>query len=202
MSLKFWLGGATSDKSRQMMKFILEDAASNPGRQYLVVVPEQFSLSTQRELVLNSPNLGILNIDVLSFTRLAHRISDEVGSFAPDVTTLDEMGKSLIIGMLAAANRKELTVFGNDLDKLGVTDKLKSIISEFMQYGISVERAYEISDLAAADSHNLLAGKLHDVAFLYDRFKEYIKDKYTTVEDTLDAVSALDILRWRIRLMR
>lgn len=191
MSLKFWLGGATSDKSRQMMKFILEDAERNPGRQYLVVVPEQFSLSTQRELVLNSPNLGILNIDVLSFTRLAHRISDEVGSFAPDVTTLDEMGKSLIIGMLAAANRKELTVFGNDLDKLGVTDKLKSIISEFMQYGISVERAYEISDLAAADSHNLLAGKLHDVAFLYDRFKEYIKDKYTTVEDTLDAVSAL-----------
>ena len=191
MSLKFWLGGATSDKSRQMMKFILEDAASNPGRQYLVVVPEQFSLSTQRELVLNSPNLGILNIDVLSFTRLAHRISDEVGSFAPDVTTLDEMGKSLIIGMLAAANRKELTVFGNDLDKLGVTDKLKSIISEFMQYGISVERAYEISDLAAADGHNLLAGKLHDVAFLYDRFKEYIKDKYTTVEDTLDAESAL-----------
>ena len=191
MSLKFWLGGATSDKSRQMMKFILEDSAKNPGRQYLVVVPEQFSLSTQRELVLNSPNRGILNVDVLSFTRLAHRISDEVGSFAPDVTTIDEMGKSLIIGMLAAANKKELAVFGNNLDKLGVTDKLKSIISEFMQYGISVERAYEISDLAAADGHNLLAGKLHDVAFLYDRFKEYIKDKYTTVEDTLDTVSAL-----------
>ena len=190
MSLKFWLGGATSDKSRQMMKFILDDAAKNPGRQYLVVVPEQFGLSTQRELVLNSKNCGILNIDVLSFTRMAHRISDEVGSFA-NVTTLDDMGKSLIIGMLAAENRKELTVFGNNLDKLGVTDKLKSVISEFMQYGISVERAYEISDIVAADGHSLLAGKLHDVAFLYDRFKEYIKDKYTTVEETLDIVSSL-----------
>ena len=191
MSLKFWLGGATSDKSRQMMKFILDEAAANPGRQYLVVVPEQFSLSTQRELVFNSENCGILNIDVLSFTRLAHRISDEVGSFAPDVTCLDDMGKSLIIGMLSAANRKDLKVFGSNLDKLGVTDKLKSVISEFMQYQISVDKAYEMSGIAEADGHDLLAGKLHDTALLYDKFKEYIKDRYTTVEETLDAVSAL-----------
>lgn len=173
------------------MKFILDEASDNPDRQYLYVVPEQFGLSTQRELVLNSENCGILNIDVLSFTRLAHRISDEVGSFLPDVTTLDDMGKSLIIGMLAAANKDKLTVFGSNLKKTGYIEKLKSVISEFMQYGISVERAYEISELAEADGHNLLAEKLHDVAFLYDRFKEYIKDRYTTVEETLDTVSVL-----------
>ena len=33
-----------------------------------MVVPEQFGLSTQQELVSESPNKGILNIDVLSFT--------------------------------------------------------------------------------------------------------------------------------------
>ncbi len=191
MSLKFWLGGATSDKSRRLMKYILDDAADNPGRQYLYVVPEQFGLATQRELVTGSDNRGILNIDVLSFSRLAHRISDEVGSYSPDVVTLDEMGKSLIIGMLAAKNRKELTYLGDNLDKIGYTDKIKSVISEFMQYGISVERAYELSDLASSAGRNLLAGKLHDVAIIYDRFKEYIKDRYTTVEETLDSVSAL-----------
>ena len=89
MPLKFWLGGAASDKSRRLIKYILDEAEKNPQRQYLVVVPEQFGLSTQQELVCNSPNKGILNIDVLSFTRLAHRIGDEVGSYASDLLFLN-----------------------------------------------------------------------------------------------------------------
>ena len=92
MALKFWLGGVASDKSRRLTEYILEEADKHPQRQFLVIVPEQFGLATQRELVLRSKNHGILNIDVLSFTRFAHRISDEVGSYGADITMLDEMG--------------------------------------------------------------------------------------------------------------
>ncbi len=145
MSLKFWLGGAGSDKSRELAKYILKEADEHPDRQFLYVVPEQYSLSTQQELVFNSKNKGILNIDVLSFTRLAHRISDEVGSYFTDVTTLDDAGKSLLIGMLAERNRKELSVFADNLGKPGYTDRIKSVISEFMQYGIPVEKVLELS---------------------------------------------------------
>ncbi|MBR6159709.1 MAG: PD-(D/E)XK nuclease family protein [Lachnospiraceae bacterium] len=191
MALKFWLGGAGSDKSRRLIKYILEEAEKNPDRQYLYVVPEQFGLATQRELVLNSRNCGILNIDVLSFTRLAHRISDEVGAWSVDVTTLDEMGKSLLIGMIAGRMRTELEVLGNDLDKLGFIDRIKSLISEFMQYGIGVERTFELSECAASAGRGLLAAKLHDIALVYKGFREYISDRYTTVEETLDMVSSL-----------
>jgi len=191
MSLKFWLGGAKSDKSRRLVKYILEDADMHPERQYLVVVPEQFGLAMQQELIASSKNHGILNIDVLSFTRLAHRISDEVGSVSSGVTTLDEMGKSLIIGMLASRVQSELKVFGGDLDKPGYTDRLKSIISEFMQYGLSVDKVYELSEAATSQGRGLLSEKLHDVAVLYEAFKNHIKDRYTTVEETLDTVSRL-----------
>ena len=191
MPLKFWLGGAASDKSRRLIKYILEEAERNPQRQYLMVVPEQFGLSTQQELVSESPNKGILNIDVLSFTRLAHRIGDEVGSFSADITTLDEMGKSLLIGMLAEKHKKELSVFGDNLEKPGYTDRIKSVISEFMQYGISVDKAAALSETAKAAGRGLLSKKLADIAFIYERFREYTKDRYTTVEETLDAVSSL-----------
>lgn len=191
MPLKFWLGGEASDKSRRMYRYILDEADAHPDRQYLIVVPEQFGLATQRELVLNSKNSGILNIDVLSFTRLAHRISDEVGSFAADVTTLDDMGKSLLIGMLAAKHKKDLPVFADNLEKPGYTDKIKSILSEFMQYGITVEKAEELAQKADEGGRGLLAGKLADIAFIYRQFKEYCRDRYTTVEETLDAVSSL-----------
>ena len=180
MALKFWLGGVRSDKSRALINYILDEADVHPDRQYLVVVPEQFGLATQRELVLNSKNCGILNIDVLSFTRLAHRITDEVGSFESDVTMLDEMGKSLLIGMLANSMKDELAVFGRELDKPGYVDRLKSAISEFMQYGITVDRAFEMSEAAKSAGRGLLAEKLHDIALLYKAFKDHISNRYTT----------------------
>ncbi len=191
MPLKFWLGGARSEKSRQLVKYILKEADEHPDRQYLYVVPEQYSLATQQELVAGSKNKGILNIDVLSFTRLAHRISDEVGSYFADVTTLDDPGKSLLIGMLATKKKKELKVFADNLEKPGYIDKIKSVISEFMQYGISVEKAFEMAEGAQKAGHGLLANKLSDVAIIYKAFKDYTKDRYTTAEETLDVVSSL-----------
>ncbi len=185
MSIKFWLGGAKSDRSRQLIKYILDEAEAHPDRHYLFVAPEQFGLAAQRELVLNSKNHGILNIDVLSFTRLAHRISDEVGSYEADVTMLGETGKSLIIGMLANGMRDELTVFGKDIDRLGYIDRFKSVISEFMQYGITVDKAFEMAQSAKSAGRGQLAAKLNDVAVVYKAFREYIKDRYTTVEETL-----------------
>ena len=191
MALKFWLGGAESDKSSRLIEHILHEADEHPERQYLVIVPEQFGLATQRELVLGSKNHGILNIDVLSFTRFAHRISDEVGAIRPDVTMLDDVGKSLLIGMLANNHKKDLRVFGDKLDMPGCIDKLKSIISEFMQYGITPEKAREMSEAAGRAGRGVLSSKLGDVALLYKAFKDYIRDRYTTVEETLENVSAL-----------
>ncbi len=191
MSLKFWLGASNSDKSRQLYKYILEEADRYPGRQYLVVVPEQFGLATQQELVALSKNHGILNIDVLSFTRLAHRIIDEVGAFLPDTIMINETGKSLVIGMLAEKHKEELSVFSEDTDKPGYTDRFKSIISEFMQYGISPEKVGEMSAAASAAGHGLLSEKLHDIAIIYSAFKDHIRDRYTTVEETLDTLGSL-----------
>ena len=190
MSLKFWLGGVGSDTSRSLIKYIVEEAQAHPDRQFLYVVPEQFGLATQRALVNSSPNKGILNIDVLSFTRLAHRITDEVGSFG-DVTMLDEMGKSLIIGMLAGSMKDDLKVFGPNIDKLGYVDKIKSVISEFMQYGITEEKAFEMAEAARSSGKGRLAAKLDDIELIYRAFKEHIRDRYTTVEETLDTVSRL-----------
>lgn len=46
----------------------------HPEINYLVIVPEQFTMQTQQDLCILHPNHGIMNIDVLSFGRMAHRI--------------------------------------------------------------------------------------------------------------------------------
>ncbi len=44
----------------------------HPTKQYLIIVPEQFTMQTQKDLVMMHPRHGIMNIDILSFERLAH----------------------------------------------------------------------------------------------------------------------------------
>ena len=82
MSLQFYLGSAGSGKSYQMYRNIIEESQKNPGTNYLVIVPEQFTLQTQKDIVSMHPNHGVMNVDILSFMRFAYRIFDEVGGNA------------------------------------------------------------------------------------------------------------------------
>ena len=50
----------------------LKDSARS-GDNYVILVPDQYSMQTQKEIVTESPQKGILNIDVLSFGRLTHK---------------------------------------------------------------------------------------------------------------------------------
>ena len=67
MSLQFILGGSGSGKSTYLYRMISKEAAEHPEQNYIILVPDQFTLETQKTLVDLSENGGILNIDVLSF---------------------------------------------------------------------------------------------------------------------------------------
>ena len=71
----------------------------NPKDRFFVIVPEQFSMQAQKELVRLHPRHGLLNIDVLSFNRLAHRVFDEVG--VKQAELLEEIGKSFVLQKIA-----------------------------------------------------------------------------------------------------
>ena len=60
MSLHFILGGSGSGKSTWLFKKIQKDASENPSINYLVLVPDQFTLETQKTLVSLNGNKGIL----------------------------------------------------------------------------------------------------------------------------------------------
>ena len=66
MSLQFVFGGSGSGKTTLLLQTIIEESIREPDKQFLVIVPEQFTMQTQRELVMRHPRHGILNIDVLT----------------------------------------------------------------------------------------------------------------------------------------
>ena len=95
MALQLILGGSGSGKSTYVFEHIIERSIKEEKKQFLIIVPDQFTMETQMELVKRHPRGGILNIDVLSFSRLAYRIFEETG--AGTEVVLDDIGKSLVL---------------------------------------------------------------------------------------------------------
>lgn len=181
MGLQFCFGGSGSGKSRKLHELITQWAQKEPDRNFLFLVPDQFTMQTQVDLVNASHCGGIMNIDVLSFGRLAHRIFEETGYGSKPV--LDDTGKSLVLRKVAAELKDEMPVIGKNLNKIGYIHEVKSAVSEFMQYGISVEQAGELAEFAK--SRGALHRKLKDLETIYQGFQNYIRDKFITTEETL-----------------
>ena len=185
MPLKFIFGPSGSGKSYHLYQQIIEDSMCNPAHNYIVLVPEQFTMQTQKDLVSMHPRKGIMNIDVLSFGRLAYRVFEETGGGNRPV--LDDEGKNLILRKIAGEHESELKVLRGNIRKLGYISEVKSVISEFTQYDIGIEEIDEMMETLGKESR--LYYKLQDIKTLYRGFTEYLAEKYITKEELLDVLA-------------
>ncbi len=118
------------------------------------------------------PGRCILNVDVLSFSRLTHRIFAETGG--NNIPVLDDTGKNLILSNIGKKLEKELTVLGEKLHKPGIIEQIKSLISEFMQYGIGETEIDALIELDKKNMRGALSEKLSDIKKLYIAFFPFI----------------------------
>ena len=163
MSLQFIFGNSGSGKSHYLYQQIVEESIRHPEKNYLVLVPEQFTMQTQKDLCMAHPRGGIMNIDVLSFGRLAHRVFEETGKERQPI--LDDEGKNLVLRKIAGNYEDELTVLKGNLKKQGYISEVKSVISEFTQYGIDFEQLDSFMEGLNPESY--LYYKLSGYSFSY-----------------------------------
>lgn len=184
MGLQFYIGNSGTGKSYTLCKKVLEEAGKNPNEQYIVLVPEQFTMQTQMDFVKMSPVGGILNIDVLSFQRLAYRVFEQMGNELLPV--LDEIGKIFVIKKVAEEQKEHMFLMGRMLGKIGYINEIKSMISELMQYDVDKNQLEQLME--GNREKQLLYSKLHDVNLVYEGFKKYLEEKFITSEELLDVL--------------
>lgn len=182
MALQFILGASGSGRTSYILEKIVNEAQQNLKKNYYVVVPEQFTMLTQRELVTIQKDHGIMNIDVVSFNRLAYRIFDELGK--TNMAVLEETGKSLVLRKVAQDKLDELHVLKGNVTKVGYINELKSLISEMSQYKITPDN---LADFLSKEQGNpAFTAKMQDVWTLYRGFRDYIEGTYVTAEEVLE----------------
>ena len=182
MAIRFVAGSAGSGKSVWLRKYCAALALEHPEMNIFYFVPDQFTLSTQRELCEEAASRVTLNIEALSFERFARRVFNELSIGLPGI--LDDTGKALLLSKIVNDRKEDLTLLSSAAGRPGVIDELKSFLSEMRQYNVSVD------DLAAAVSENsvspALKTKAKDLITIYSDFVAQTEGKYITAEEIMD----------------
>jgi len=188
LKVRFIYGRAGSGKShrckQEILSQICENDFSSDCGEGLFIVPEQFAYMAEHDLVNSSNEKGILDAEVLSFTRLAHKVAGEVSGRAR--RKLTQNGKAMLLYRTFMQNKDKFEVFKLAADKPGFVNVVADLISEFKRYNHTPEQLSEVTEKL---SDSLLKKKLTDLSLLYSLYNERLESKVYDTEDMLDLLA-------------
>ncbi|MBR2754906.1 MAG: PD-(D/E)XK nuclease family protein [Lachnospiraceae bacterium] len=184
MSLQILIGDTNSGKSHTLVQHMVKHATAQPDERFFVIVPEQATLKMQKDVVKLHPAHAAMNIDVVSFDRLAHVVFSELG--IDDSHVLDDIGKMLILRKVLKELQDDLTVYKNKIHLTGFAEEIKSVITELKQYGMDDDQLFLMQESAQEKGNLLLFHKLGDIRLVLRKFNETIKGQYQAAEEVLD----------------
>ncbi len=181
--LRLIVGRSGTGKSHRILKEISAMYNANPEGKYILLVPEQYSLEASDAFIEKMDNKGHMHMDVLSFTRIAHRVFLNKGK--KDRVHIDDMGKTMLLNRIMAEHADELKVYGKLVGKTSFLSQLIKNISDYKKINISSD---DIKINSETYDDRLLKDKLHDIAFLYEKFELQMQGVYIDEDDILNTL--------------
>jgi len=181
MAIQFILGASGTGKTTYIYEQMIAATKEKVHAPVIFMLPEQANMAAEKDMVTLHPKGGTMDISILSFTRLAFKVFDELNVHTNDI--LDDYGKSMLIMKLLKEHEKELVYYGTMLGKQGFVDEMKSILSEFYQYQITEELLLQVID--SLNPEKSLYHKLSDLRLLLHAFHEAMQGSYMVTEQVL-----------------
>lgn len=178
--IRYILGKSNSGKS----KFIHQMIDQKLSEKQLLIVPEQYTLQAEVELIQDLNRDGIMNIEVMSFNRFCTQVISETGALKE--TEINSLGKAMVLRSILDEHHEELLVFGDISRKKGFVEKLSTLMSEMKRVGIEAEDLNK--KLLSSDMNLLVDRKLKDVALILEYYQTFMAKGYFDEEDKLSAV--------------
>lgn len=184
MELRFILGRAGAGKTYTCLAEIRRRLdESIVGSPLILLVPEQATFQMERVLAATHP---LVRAHVFSFQRLAWRVLQDVGGAARK--PIGDLGKRMVLSALLNRHQAELKLFHRSVRHPGFIEKVKSTLGELCTYRQTphaVRQALRrLEDSGEGDT--VLAGKLHDLALLYDEYAAWLGGRLIDPDDWLN----------------
>lgn len=184
MGLRIIYGKAGTGKSEFCFSEIskLLDTQEN----ILVITPEQFSFTAEKKLMQVSNKNAVINAEVITLSRMAYRVMQEVGnenvsnlSSNVEISNLSKAGKAMIIYSILEKQKNKLKFLGKSDENIDLT---MQAITEFKKHKITLDLLEE--KLNSLDDEYLKL-KLNDMKLIYENFENKISNNYLDDTDLL-----------------
>lgn len=166
---------------------LIEQFSAGGHKKLSLVVPEQFSFTSEKTMLGKVGAKAMADIDVLSFTSLGEKL---VGRPAfHERRRLSDSAKAVLMKTALESVKDKLTLYGNHINRKSVISEFVALSSEFKQNSLSTDAVR----LALAQTENsLLKMKLGDIITVLDAYDAMIEGSYFNPDSLLDELN--DIL--------
>ena len=166
---------------RALGRYLSDMARENPS--LLVIVPEQYTLQTERELMeeLNVP--GFFDLEVLSPSRLTERVFAAAG--ADDCVRIDARGKQFALARVLLECKKRLNYYESAAERPGFIKRLGSLIAGFKRASVSPEA---LKACAEETEEGPARDKMADLALLYAAYEKALSGRFVDGEDVVESM--------------
>jgi len=176
--LKLILGTAGSGKTSIITNEIREKVAAQEGGNFFIV-PEQYSFEAERELCEVCGDSLSLYAEVLSFSRLAVRVSQEAGTGGR--ISLDKGGRLLCMSLAMSQIGTRLKLYSTARNKAELQASLLQTVSELKAACVSSNDL----NTAAQSAEAGLSDKLCDIALCMDAYDAIMAQGHADPTDKL-----------------
>ncbi len=176
--IRYILGRTSSGKSKYIHELI-KLAVESKKKKLFLIVPEQYTLQAEIDLINDMNVEGVIDIEVMSFNRLCHHVLTDMGGFSE--IEVNNLGKAMVLRSILDRHHDELNVFSTISQKTGFIDKMSTLISEFKRVGITSEHLKE----QLSDENEMIDRKVKDISLIYDYFDSFMEKGYFDEEDKL-----------------
>ena len=180
MTVRYLTGRNSTAKSQQIFAEIKQTLHSGTENRLILLVPDQFTFQTERDLIRSLDIPGIMQVEVLSFNRLGERVINEAGGRTR--TTIDEQGKHMVLRKVINDNLNSLSIYSKVAEHTGFVEQVSELIAEIKRYQV------DIDDMADAAATEAILAKTGDIKIIYNAFNEYLQGRYIDLEDKSNLV--------------
>ena len=174
--LKLVYGKSGSGKST----YLYEDIQKHMDKEKIfLIVPEQSNLKAEQKLFEYLKVNSLLNVQVLTLSRLAVRILEEVGG--DDFVTINHSAKAMIIYNILIKEKDKLKFLGKS-DKN--VELISNMITELKKHNITID-ALDNSEI----KETLTRLKIEDVKLIYRKYQEKLQGNFIDENDILSVIS-------------
>ncbi len=178
--LQFVFGRAACGKTHYIHNAIKQDVALKK-QDIILLVPEQYTFETEREMLSLFGDGFMSMLSVLSFTRLAENAGQKYGGVAG--LYVSDAERLILLGKVLKKLSAHLSLFKKYTGSTVFIRQVSDVISELKNAGVSSSKLMAVSESVGEES---LSEKTRELAMIYAAYDDALKGVYIDPLDQME----------------